>query len=169
MVGVAGDIKQTALEDPSIPTIYVAVSAGAGVVAHSRSDICRADPRRSPLVPLVREQINAVDPQLPLGRVSTINALMADSLAALRFRAVLLGTFAIASALLIGVGILGVLTSFAAQRTREIGVRMTLGARSVSAVGLVLSQALGMVGIGLIGGFALAIPLTPLLRVPLRR
>lgn len=165
VVGIVGDIRQQGLNYPLQPTIYMPIAQSP--VPFLIRDLTfvvqtRDDPRS--VVPLVRRQINAVDPLLSVGWVSTMAALVADSVSQPRFRAVLLGSFAIAALLLIGVGILGVLSSFVARRTREIGVRMTLGARSGDVVRTVVSQAVWIILSGLAVGVALAIPLMRLLR-----
>ena len=165
IVGVVGDVRQGGLDHGLRPTIYMPIAQApvpfliryVTIVAHTTDD-----PRA--VASQVRRQINAVDPLLPVGRMSTMAALVADSVSEPRFRAVLLGSFALAALLLIAVGILGVLMSFVARRTREIGVRMTLGARSADVVRIVVSQALWITLIGLAAGVALAIPLTRLLR-----
>jgi predicted permease len=165
VVGVVRDIRQGGLNERATSAIYMPVAqAPRPFLIHDLTFAVRAkdDPRA--LAPAVRRQINAVDPMLPVGRMSTMTAIVADSVSEPRFRAILLGSFAAAALLLIVVGILGVLASFVAHRTREIGIRVTLGARRADVIRFVLSQALGMTAIGLAAGIALAIPLTRLLR-----
>lgn len=165
VVGVVGDVRQRGLNDRLRPAIYMPIAqAPLPFLIRDLTFVAqtRDDPRE--VAPLVRRQINAVDPLLPVGRMSTMAAIVADSVSEPRFRAILLGGFAAAALLLIGVGILGVLASFVARRTREIGVRMTLGARRTDVVRLVVSQAVWITLIGVAGGVVLAIPLTRLLR-----
>lgn len=165
VVGVVGDVRQQGLDDRARPAIYMPIAqAPFAFLIRDLTFVARTrnDPRA--VAPLVREQINAVDPLLAVGRISSMEALVAASVSEPRFRAILLAGFAAAALLLIGVGILGVLASFVARRRREIGVRMTLGARGADVVRLVVSQAIWITAIGLAAGVALAIPLTRVLR-----
>src|SRR5205823_12621991 len=90
----------------------------------------------------IRREIRSVDPLLPFDRIDTMEQVLADSVSEPRFRTVVLGSFAGTGVLLVTIGILGVLAYSVARRTREIGIRMALGAQRVNVVGLVVKQAL---------------------------
>ncbi|MBT8396554.1 MAG: ABC transporter permease, partial [Gemmatimonadetes bacterium] len=100
--------------------------------------------------------LREVDPDIALTGVRTMEARVSDTLAQPRFRMTLVGTFALAGLLLAAFGLYGVLAFFVAQRRNEIGIRMAVGARQTSVVGLVLKHGLGLVGagaaLGVIGG-----------------
>jgi putative ABC transport system permease protein len=111
-----------------------------------------SDPRL--LVPDVRRTIWSVDPNLPVYDITTINGVVSDSLVQRRFMLMLLGAFAAIALVLAAVGLYGVLSHSVAQRTREMGLRLALGATPASVHSLVLRSGLVAVGIGIAIGFA---------------
>jgi putative ABC transport system permease protein len=113
---------------------------------------------------VVARAIRDEDPQVPVGRVRTMDEVLAGSLAFQRFLMTLIGLFAALAAALAAVGIYGVMSYLVAQRTHEIGVRMALGARPGSVVELVVGRAMVLAGAGALVGLAGAAGLTRLLR-----
>jgi ABC-type antimicrobial peptide transport system permease subunit len=116
------------------------------------------------LVGAIRAQVRAVDPGIPVHDVQPLHQLLAESLAAPRFSAALLVAFSIAALLLAAIGIYGVISYAAAMRTREIGVRMALGARPADAIRLVIGHALRLAGGGVLVGALAALAFTRFLR-----
>jgi putative ABC transport system permease protein len=115
----------------------------------------------------VRTLVAQLDPHLPIYRVRTMEQLQADAVAQPRVYLTLLGLFAITAVVLASIGIYGVLMHAVAQRTREIGIRLALGARQGEVVGMVVRQAAVLALAGLLIGLALALVASGTLRTVL--
>ncbi len=160
IVGVVPDIKIASLEGAAGPAVYVphtqlAIGMMTLVVRTS------LDPMS--LVTSVGGAVRAIDPELPLADVATMDEVVARTMARPRVIAVLLSAFALMALALAAVGVYGVMAYMVAQRTREIGVRMALGASPGSVLRMVMSQAVRLVSAGVAAGFIAAAALSPLL------
>jgi putative ABC transport system permease protein len=125
--------------------------------------VVRTDLDPGSLVSAVGAAVRAIDPELPLADVRTMHDVIDQTVARPRVVAVLLTAFALIALTLAGVGVYGVMAYSVAQRTREIGVRMALGATRGSVLGLVMSRALTLVLGGVAVGLAAAAAMTRLL------
>jgi putative ABC transport system permease protein len=155
IVGVVADIHQWNLSEKPSPGIYFPYTQE---IMPWETLVIRTKTDPLSLVPAIRREVLSLDPQQPLARIATLDQLMETSTAQHRFRAVLLGGFAGLSLLLAGLGIFGVMSYAVGQRTREIGIRVALGAQRGAIVHLILGEgakiALSGVFVGLIASLA---------------
>ena len=115
------------------------------------------------LVPTIQREVGAIDPDLPLYRVRTMNEVMGDSLQRRRLALILLAVFAGLALLLAAVGIYGVTSYGVAQRQREIGLRMALGADRGQVMRMMIWRGMETIAVGLALGVVLALSLTRLM------
>jgi putative ABC transport system permease protein len=160
VVGVVGDIKLSSLDGEVRPTVYV---SHPQLTIPVMTFVVRTEGNPELLVPGVSGAVHGIDPELPLADVRTMDAVVDATLARPRVVAVLLTVFAVMALALASVGVYGVMAYSVAQRTQEIGVRMALGATTESVFGLVMRDALRLVGIGVGAGLVCAAGLTRLL------
>jgi predicted permease len=151
IVGVVANARDLGIDTGPEPEIYLP-GFGLHAVLLVRSTL---DPDAA--ITLVRNAVLATDPTQPLYHVETIDAVLADSVARQRMTATLLGSFALITLLLAAIGSFGVLSYSVAQRTREIGVRMAIGADRSDILRLILRQAAAFTVTGVAAGLALAL------------
>jgi predicted permease len=164
IIGVAGDIKSDGFEAPSVPHIYVPLGQFAPVnaVVFLRS---RGDAEH--LGEAVRQEVETVNPNVPVHSISSMDQIIARSVADRRFALELLGVFAAVALLLAAVGIYGVMSYSFSQRTHEIGIRVALGAQRMNILNMAIGEGMQLVAIGLVLGLIGAGTLTRFVRAML--
>ncbi|HMF60126.1 MAG TPA: FtsX-like permease family protein, partial [Vicinamibacterales bacterium] len=156
IVGIVGDIRHNGLDLPAFPHVYLAHSQEPW---SSVSLVVRTSIPPMQVATAVRDRIRALDPALPV-TVRTMDDVLDASTGRQRLYAVLTGIFGVVALALSIVGIFGVVSYVAAQRTREIGVRMALGAQQREILQLVIGQGMRPILVGIAAGIAGAIGVT---------
>ena len=164
VIGVVRDMRRGDVKRPIRQEIYI---PSLQFTPRTQTLLVRSAGDPTALMAAVRRELQSIDPQLPLFRVTTLEAQLSDTLSQPRFQATVLAGFAVIALLLAAVGIYGVTSHAVSQRTQEVGIRMAMGAARSDVRLLILRQhvtpALIGVAVGLAGAIALSRLLTSLL------
>jgi len=160
IVGVVGNVRYESLIDDYEPYVYF---AHPDLTYSFMTLVIRTDGDPASLAPAVQREIRALDPNQPVSDVRTMNQVMSETVSRARFNTLLLGLFAALATVLSAVGIFGVMNYSVALRTKEIGLRLAIGAQPRQVLLLVIRQGLSLTVIGVILGLAAAFALTRLL------
>ena len=161
IVGIVGDVREAGLDRAPRPVFYADFRqrpAAAGQLAF----LVHTDAAPAALIPAARAIVRSLDPGMP-PRFRTLDEIRASSIADRRFTLWLLGVFGIAALLLAGLGIYGLTSYSVARRTREVGIRMALGAEPRAVRRLVLGESARPVAAGALLGMVFALPLSRLM------
>jgi predicted permease len=153
IVGIVKDIKSDGLDIDGIPHIYVSAYQDSN---KRLSVVLRTPLAAAVLEPKIRADIQSIDPSLPVFGVASMNDVLDRSVASHRFSADLVGGFAGLALLLASIGIYGLLAYMVGQSSREIGIRMALGARREDILRMFLQRGVVLAGVGVVIGLAVA-------------
>jgi putative ABC transport system permease protein len=161
VIGVVRDSRVKKVSDETKPTIYLplAQNRGANMTLHVRT---AGDPRS--VLSRVRQELQAIDPRLPVFNLQTLEAQKNGSLYAERLSAMLLTLFGALATALVAVGLYGMLSYAVAERTREIGIRLALGATRGDLLSMVIRRGLVLTLVGSVAGVAGALATVRLLQ-----
>ncbi len=161
IVGIIGDVKQYGLDKPAMDELYVTQNQNPTKRA---TLLVRAKQNPMTLMRSISSDVHAVDPEQTIAQIKTLEDLRQQSLAPPRLTSTLLGCFALLALVITAAGIGGVMGLSVSQRTKEIGIRMALGASPNSVLWMVLRQGMTLIVVGLGLGIALALSGTRLMQ-----
>lgn len=161
IVGVVGDVNQYGLDKDPVDTVYAPFEqepdSGATLMIRTAGDPMN-------YVRQLRQAVYSIDPDQPVIRIKTLDQLRGDTLTATRVTSMLLGLFAMLALAIAATGLSGVTSLLVSQRTREIGIRLALGARRDQVLGMVMMQGMRVIVVGLIIGVIGALLATRLMQ-----
>ncbi len=164
IVGVVGDVKYSGLDQPDEAVYYEPAAEGPfppmWLVVRTRGASAGVSGS-------ISAQVRSLDSSVPISQLATMSQVLRDSVELPRFRVSMMSGFAFAALLLACVGLYGTIAHYVAQRAREIGIRMALGASSLGVLGLVVSKAFRLALGGVLAGMLAAIVLARFLKTML--
>ncbi len=160
VIGIVGNVRAVSLERDTTPQLYVPSHDSPWDFVQVA---IKADGNAANVIASLRREVKALDSGLALDDIKPLEELLGDRLAARRFNLTLLFAFAAAALVLAGVGLYGVMSYSVTQRTREIGIRMALGAERAQVLRLVLGQGLKLSALGIVLGGAASLLLARLI------
>jgi predicted permease len=163
VVGIVKDMKQDGLDTDGVPHIFRPIYQQSPLRSRAVSVVARTPLPASLLESQIRKEIQTLDPALPVFNVRSMNDVMDASIAPRRFSAELVGVFAAVAMLLSSIGIYGLLAYMVGQRSREIGIRVALGAQRPDILKLILGKGLLLAGTGIAIGLILSAISAPLI------
>lgn len=163
IVGIAADVKHLSLRKEFNPEMYVPVTQKVWPSLLTMDVVVRTTVDPTSLTSAAREAIHSADADLPLAKIAPLSVLVDDSVAKPKFAMLLLAGFGMLALVLASVGMYGLISYSVAQRTREIGIRMALGAQRRSVFGMVLGLGARLAGLGIAIGLGAAFGVTRLI------
>ncbi len=164
IAGIVGDVRHRGLDTPPRTEIYIPYEQflhfSAGVQARAMSLVVKTEQDPSASVAGVRAALRAIDSDVPAAQVRDMSTIVAASVADRRLNVVLIGAFGVLALLLAAVGLYGVMAYAVTQRTREMGVRIAMGATPGSVLSLVVGGAMRLVGSGVAIGLGVSLMAT---------
>jgi putative ABC transport system permease protein len=161
VVGIVGDVLQRTPGEPAVAQMFVPYAQRTGRTIRL---IVRTNGDPMTMAAAVREQVRALDPNLPLAQATPLADVVARSVARPRFYTSLLTLFAAVALVLSAIGIFGVMSYSVAQQSKEVGIRMALGARAADVLRSVVGRALALAGGGVLVGIVVSLALGGVIR-----
>ena len=156
VIGVVGDVRHQGLDGEPRPEMYMPVDQAANLET-GPTIVVRTGLDARAGAAAVREVISAIDREFPVDRIETMEQVLSRSVAEPRFRTTILATFSIVALLMASIGIYGVMNYLVIQRTREFGIRLSLGATRGDLMYVVIGRAAGLTGLGICLGLGGAV------------
>jgi predicted permease len=160
IVGVIGDVRHGGLEETPQPEMYISYQQGPPV---SPFIVLRTTGDPAAMAETVRAEARRIDKNLPIYDVRTMSALRSESVSTRRFILLIVGAFGLLALGLAAIGVYGVMSLIVSERTREVGVRLALGAQPSELLTMIVGQAAKLAAIGVAIGVIAALPLAPFL------
>jgi predicted permease len=161
IVGVAGDVKQSTLDQPTAAQVYVPLPLlEPGGLARTVNIVARSERNSSSLIPDLRHAVQRLDPSLPIVKAQPLDEMIGESLRPRRFSMTVVILFAAVALGLAAIGIYGVLASIVTQQTHEIAIRTALGATAFGVIWMVFRRVLTLMSAGIGLGIAGALAIT---------
>jgi predicted permease len=160
IVGVIGDVRHGGLEEAPQPEMYINYLQGPPV---SPFIVLRTTGDPALLAETVRAEARRIDKNLPIYDLRTMSTLRSDAVSTRRFILLIVGAFGVLALGLAAIGVYGVMSLIVSERTREVGVRLALGAQPAELLKMIVWQAAKLAAIGVAIGMVVALPLAPLL------
>jgi len=147
VIGVVGDVLHEGLDAESKPEMYVPVEQAPNVET-GPTIVVRTTLDAAVAAAALRETVSAIDRAMPVDRIETMEQLVSSSVAQPRFRTVILAAFSMLALAMASIGIYGVMNYLVIQRTREFGIRLSVGATRADVLRLVLGRAAALIAVG---------------------
>jgi putative ABC transport system permease protein len=163
IIGIVADIKHSSLREVPGPEMFEPYTQDVWPSLALMQVVLRTKAAPDTVIKAARQTIHQIDPGVPVAKVSTLATLTGAAMAGERFSMMLVGCFGLLAVLLAAVGIYGVISYSVAQRTREIGIRVALGAQRGQIFGLIIRHGLGLSVLGILIGLAAALGMGRLL------
>jgi putative ABC transport system permease protein len=157
VVGVVADVRQHSLTAEIKPQVYM---AHGQVGVEEMALLVGSTLRPSSLASAIKGVVRGIDPSVPVSAVRLLSEVRGEFVATERFRTLVLATFGLLALALAAIGVYGVISYGVVQRTREIGIRMALGARRAEILRLVVGESMITVGVGILAGVLAAVALS---------
>jgi putative ABC transport system permease protein len=161
IIGVVGDVRHGGLEDVPQPELYITYQQGPPVAPFI---VLRTTGDPSQIAETVRAEARRIDKNMPLYDMRTMSTLRSDAISTRRVILSIVGAFGVLALGLAAIGVYGVMSLIVSERTREVGVRLALGAKPSQLLAMVVGQATGLAAIGVAIGGVIAVPLAWLIR-----